>query len=303
MCSGSLLNNANQDNKPFFLTAFHCVDLDMPYGELSDEEKNDAEHWSFRFHYKIAHCGGSVVNTYITHNYAEFRAAWRPTDFVLMELLSTICDVDCYVSFLGWDRSGNTPTSGTGIHHPNGDLMKISFDYHSLESNSDYKIGWPDGTISPLDTHWIVEYDNGAIEGGSSGSPLFDQNKRVIGQAHGSHRISCPPNTQWYGQFHQSWTGGGTDDTRLSNWLDPNNTTTTLNTLPCLTVNFKGTSTNPIIVNYYYTPTIIKSGRDINVQYVKVQNGAKLILDAPGEVNIISDFEVDLGSELEINYP
>ena len=49
--------------------------------------------------------------------------------------------------------------------------------------------------------------------------------------------------------------------------------------------------------------TIITSCGDINVQNVKVQNGAKLILDAGGEVNIISGFEVELGSEFEIVYP
>jgi len=112
-CSGSLLNNANQDNRPFFLTAFHCVDAYMPYGELSDKEINDAENWLFRFHYKREYCDVPIVNIYISHNFANFRAAWQPTDFVLMELKSIICDVDCYVSFLGWDRSGNTPTSGT----------------------------------------------------------------------------------------------------------------------------------------------------------------------------------------------
>ncbi|MDL2256772.1 hypothetical protein LJC06_01045 [Bacteroidales bacterium OttesenSCG-928-I14] len=46
--------------------------------------------------------------------------------------------------------------------------------------------------------------------------------------------------------------------------------------------------------------TITNYCGDINVQNVKVQNGAKLILDAAGEVNIISDFEVELGSEFEI---
>jgi gingipain R len=64
-------------------------------------------------------------------------------------------------------------------------------------------------------------------------------------------------------------------------------------------VNFVSTSTTPIIVT---TNTTIVSCGDINVQYVKVQNGAKLILDAAGEVNIISNFEVELGSEFEIKY-
>lgn len=49
--------------------------------------------------------------------------------------------------------------------------------------------------------------------------------------------------------------------------------------------------------------TVTNNCGDINVQNVKVQNGAKLILDAAGEVNIISDFEVELGSEFEILYP
>jgi hypothetical protein len=60
----------------------------------------------------------------------------------------------------------------------------------------------------------------------------------------------------------------------------------------CPPVNF----TNKIVT----TNTTVTSCGDINVQNVKVQNGAKLILDAVGEVNIISDFEVELGSEFEI---
>jgi hypothetical protein len=58
--------------------------------------------------------------------------------------------------------------------------------------------------------------------------------------------------------------------------------------------------TNQIVTT---NKTIINNCGDINVQNVKVQNGAKLILGAAGEVNIISDFEVDLGSEFEIKYP
>jgi Zn-dependent metalloprotease len=48
------------------------------------------------------------------------------------------------------------------------------------------------------------------------------------------------------------------------------------------------------------TNTTVTSCGDINVQNVTVTNGAKLTLDATGEVNIISDFDVELGSEFEI---
>ena len=46
--------------------------------------------------------------------------------------------------------------------------------------------------------------------------------------------------------------------------------------------------------------TIVNYNGDINVKNVKVQNGAKRILDAAGNVNIMGDFEVEFGSEYEI---
>jgi subtilisin family serine protease len=64
----------------------------------------------------------------------------------------------------------------------------------------------------------------------------------------------------------------------------------------CATATSPVNFTNQIVT----TNTTVTSCGNINVQNVKVQNGAKLILDAAGEVNIISDFEVALGSEFEI---
>ncbi|MDR1372243.1 MAG: M4 family metallopeptidase [Dysgonamonadaceae bacterium] len=60
------------------------------------------------------------------------------------------------------------------------------------------------------------------------------------------------------------------------------------------------TSTVNFINQTVTTNTTVTSCGDINVQNVTVTNGAKLTLDAAGEVNIISDFEVELGSEFEI---
>ncbi len=227
-CSGSLLMTADQTFEPYILSAFHCVDRYRPYGNLSSTEISDAENWLFKFQYKMALCGGTTATTGVTYNGATFRAAWNTTDFVLMEMDNSPVG-DTRFSWLGWDRSGDTPGNGTGIHHPSGDVMKISFDYNNLNSNSS-QINWYNGTVSHANTHWMVGFDNGTTEGGSSGSPLFDQSKRVVGQLHGG-QSGCPPVTKYYGQFYRSWTGGGTDDTRLSNWLDPCGTgTVTTNT-------------------------------------------------------------------------
>ena len=64
------------------------------------------------------------------------------------------------------------------------------------------------------------------------------------------------------------------------------------------------TATVSFINKTVTTNETVTSCGDINVQNVQVTspvpNQAKLTLDAAGEVNIISDFEVALGSELEI---
>lgn len=67
----------------------------------------------------------------------------------------------------------------------------------------------------------VEDWDEGTTEGGSSGSPLFDQNHRVIGQLGGGQAACGNNKSDWYGKFSVSWTGGGTNGTRLSDWLDP----------------------------------------------------------------------------------
>ena len=65
---------------------------------------------------------------------------------------------------------------------------------------------------------WVI-WDRGTTEGGSSGSPLFDQNKRVIGQLHGGVG-QCTNVNDWYGRLSTSWQGGGTSGSRLADFLD-----------------------------------------------------------------------------------
>jgi lysyl endopeptidase len=73
---------------------------------------------------------------------------------------------------------------------------------------------------------WKVVWANGTVEPGSSGGPLFNSDKRIIGQVHGGNTSDiCTTNDKaFFGRLDVSWTGGGTNSTRLSNWLDPGNT-------------------------------------------------------------------------------
>jgi len=98
--------------------------------------------------------------------------------FALVELEESPWTND-EIAFLGWDRSGNNPTQGTGIHHPRGDVMKITIDYNSLSETAKDKTSGINYWLSQIDNTFA---DTGTYERGSSGSPLFDQNKKVVGQ-------------------------------------------------------------------------------------------------------------------------
>jgi len=237
LCSGSLINNTSIVLHAYFLTAFHCIDIaggdpNSEYfedGTLQQFEKDDVNDMVFRFDYRYTTCEGTTVASYQTFYGATFRAAWLNTDFALVELNSSSIRNTPGITLLGWDKTGNTPTSGVGIHHPSGDVMKISFDVDNLSETS-----W----LSNSGTNfWRTDWDDGITEPGSSGSPLFNQNKKVIGQLKGGFS-SCESEDKrdWYGCFYRSWTGGGTNSTRLSNWLDPGSSGgNTLNSLVTLT--------------------------------------------------------------------
>lgn len=107
--------------------------------------------------------------------------------------------------------------------------MKISIDNDAPQVFPGNFLG------TPANTHWEVNYDVGTVEGGSSGSPLLDHNKRVIGQLHGGTSFDrfgnpvdrCLFRDGFYGRFDLSWGLG------LSDFLDPNSTgAQTLNTIP-----------------------------------------------------------------------
>jgi len=205
LCSGAMINNVRQDLTPYFLTANHCM-------------SGTPNTWVIMFNYQSPTCVNQDGPLNYTVSGTTTMAKNSSSDFALLKL--NTAPPDSYqVHFAGWTRVNAPSTSSVGIHHPDGDIKKISFDYEPCVS-SDY-------TPSPYlpNSHWeITAWNDGTTEPGSSGSPLFDQNHRIIGQLHGGW-ASCTSITQdYYGKFSMSWDYGTTPATRLKDWLDPDNT-------------------------------------------------------------------------------
>jgi hypothetical protein len=282
-CSCALINNTEEDYTPYILTADHCL------AGLDAVNNNNAGQWVFYWEYERPECDNAGNPFIITTTGATVIANYSDSDFALLLLTQdpkNLTGVTPY--YLGWDRTGNSGTGGVGIHHPSGDFKKIS-----LYTMSPQSTAYCSNTVSSDGNHWRLVWSLGTTEIASSGSPLINNSRHVIGQLHGGYS-SCNNITQpdWYGKFSVSWNNNTNPKRRLKDWLDPNNTGLTILDGLCSTVNF----TNQTVT----TDNIVTNCGDIYVQNVTVTNGAKLTLDAAGETLVESNFEVQSGSELEI---
>jgi len=218
--SGALVNNTSEDKTPYFLTANHCYERTVGTA--------NASLFSMRFNWISPNpvCAETTASTDAVDNFtisgSSFRARNAASDVLLVEINNPIPG-SWDVTYAGWDKTDTDPTFEVGIHHPDGDIMKVSRDDDgATKSNSSGTDVWLIGGISAGSGNgWEI----GVTEGGSSGSPLFDQNGRIIGQLFAGN-AACSGTTDnddydIYGRFATSWDSGSTAATRLSDWLDP----------------------------------------------------------------------------------
>ncbi|WP_158868381.1 T9SS type A sorting domain-containing protein [Maribellus comscasis] len=205
-CSGALVNNARQDETPYFLTANHCISSNSVASTLVTY-----------FNYENSGCESNDASLEQSLSGAELHATNSYSDFTLLEL-SEHPPEEYQTYFAGWNASDDEPSEGTSIHHPEGSYKCIALEYDAPESYR-YLIQWEDNSRSMPNTHWEVFYDAGTDESGSSGCPLFDENKRIIGQLHGGDETSS-----LFGKFSVSWDYSSESEEQLKTWLDPDDT-------------------------------------------------------------------------------
>ncbi|MEL6833889.1 MAG: T9SS type A sorting domain-containing protein [Bacteroidota bacterium] len=218
-CTGFLVNNVENDCKPFFMTAFHC-------GINAGNAPSLVTYWNFQnstcrqpFSAASGGAGDGQLNDFNTGSI--FRSRRSQSDFVLVELDDPVSPTaNAYLA--GWDASGAAISNSIGIHHPRTDEKRISFE-NDASTFTTYGGTTPTSNFTHVR---VIDWDVGTTEPGSSGSPLFDQDERVVGQLHGGGAACGNNSSDWYGAFAVSWDAGGNANSRLRDWLDPNNTGT-----------------------------------------------------------------------------
>lgn len=211
LCTGTMLNNTLEDRRPFLLTANHCVDNEML-----------AANTAFYFNYESPYCDAPHSSYPSTNEFFLSGASLLATknddegalDFALLEIAEEIPE-HFDVVFAGWSASDVAPNYSIAIHHPAGDVKKISFDQDAGQ-NSTYSYEYD------ANSHWrILKWDLGVTEGGSSGSALFNRNKQVVGDLTGGEASCDYPYNDFYSKFSDAYNKYSDSSQQLKYWLDP----------------------------------------------------------------------------------
>lgn len=219
LCSGTLINNTSFDQDPLFLSAFHC------YEGVTEEEINQTVYY---FNYEYEGCENLGTDPYSkTITGAEYLVSLpisANSDGALLRLSRQIPDnYDAY--FNGWDRRNSPAISGVCIHHPAGDVKKIST-FKSPATSTTWRA---QGVTGATNGYWNVyfsktETGHSVTEGGSSGSPLFNQNKLVVGTlTGGSSTCNYKNGVNNYGKLWYHW-DKSTEGKYMADYLDPTGT-------------------------------------------------------------------------------
>jgi len=239
LCSGSLINVAGNSVRTYFLTAAHCINTPL-----------EASTIVAYFNYEEAACSAVVLYPSQTLSGSSLLTTGSQSDYSLLKFDRSV-PFSYKPYYAGWDVTDSQPESSVSIHHPGGKTKKIALDYQAAGINEE-SLTWEGGSTSPRNTHWAIHFDEGITSSGSSGAPLFDQNKRITGQLHGGNI------TDYYGKLSYSWLHPDSQYPSLQSFLDPDGTGVT-------------------IVEGYYPPSSLPDPQ-FDSQYSNVCTGAPVEL-------------------------
>jgi PKD repeat protein len=214
LCSGTVVNNTAGNLDPLFLSAHHCFE------GIGSALLNQTIYY---FHYEYPGCENLGTDpeapTMVGAQILVDTNINGSSDGTLLRLNDPIPE-EYGVYYNGWDRRNIPAASGAGIHHPAGDVKKIS----TFTSPATIATWNGSGATGAVNAHWNVLFSptpNGysAVEGGSSGSPLFNQEGLVVGTLTGG-TSSCL-NTMGVNYYGKLWYHWDQAEQQMSQYLDP----------------------------------------------------------------------------------
>ncbi len=211
-CSGTLMNNTSRDCRPYVLSADHCVDNVSP-----DNLKQSFAY----FNYENSSCDleNATSDNFILGMTLRASTSFNNSSDILLLELDEAIPLEYSPYYNGWNISNAIFSGGVSIHHPKGDVKKVSTyttnlitaDEAGLTENAFWRVNWVETTNG-----------HGVTETGSSGAPIFNHEKLVVGVLSvGTSFCSKPEDPDYYGKVSYSWDSQLDSLKRLDVWLDP----------------------------------------------------------------------------------
>lgn len=227
LCSADLVNNTKQDFSPLVLTAAHCL---SPDGKPYNSNMANFDQWIFTFHYEKPGCSNSPIAIVRAKSMVGCKVlAYMPikgqSDGMLLKLNQEVPKA-FRVYYNGWDTNQQQNAEVVGIHHPAGDAKKISW---TDQSSQNLPLSTWNGSQGGANAHFRVIFPYNNVEGGSSGSSLFNTDGLVIGTLTGGFP-GCKSVSNDYGRMGAHWNAykkSGDPLTSMDIHLDPKNNGTT----------------------------------------------------------------------------
>ena len=170
-CTGGLINDTNPTQSNFFLTANHCL-----------SKNNNAQSVNFYWRFATSTCNATSCPSNSGWPYqtsgSTVSKSGRKGDFTLLHLNT---NPPAGSVFLGWSSAPVANTNGAQLYRiSNPNFGPQVYSQHDVDTAVGTCSGWPRG--ERIYTRDIV----GAIDGGSSGSPIVNGSSQIVGQLSGT---------------------------------------------------------------------------------------------------------------------
>lgn len=232
-CTGSLVNNTAQDGTPYLLTATHCLNSNFRSSFLANRQyQMVAGNIVAFFHYHSPVCSKDIRGPLqMSLASADSVLVLESYDISLLKF-KDMPPAEYQPKYLGWNLSSSPDGEFHGLHHPNGGIKKVAIEKDKLGGFATFSFTnqWGNTITFANGAHIAINaWDVGATEGGSSGSPLFDKDKHIIGSLTGGESYcSSPKGPDIYASLHKAWTAVDTlSNFTLKDFLDPINSSAT----------------------------------------------------------------------------
>ncbi len=208
LCTGTLLADKAQSGTPYFVTANHCINSQTVASTLQTD-----------WFYRSSSCNANTLSSATRNlkNGATLLYGSADPDVTLLRLNDT---PPAGAVFAGWDAGSQQRSADVlGLHHPKGDLLKVSMG--AIDGAGNCSAPDAQGTVrcmsesatSMTGNYYRVKWSQGTSEGGSSGSGLFRNGKLTGVLSSGSGSCFSFQAYTFYGRFDSIYPA-------LQKWLD-----------------------------------------------------------------------------------